>query len=101
MSRPNEEFEAPLDQIAKRVGGKILLPIIKEKFTQLMNSNDFKQHYAIVFTLGAIVEGCADRLLKRDLNTLDTLVQQYIQSIFHSSLFCLFFINKTKQKANR
>jgi hypothetical protein len=74
---PNEELEEPLDHIAFCVGGKVLLPMFIEKSKELMNSTDFKQHYAILFTLGTIAEGCADEL-KRQPDTLNTLMQTFI-----------------------
>ncbi|CAL1597860.1 unnamed protein product [Knipowitschia caucasica] len=50
--------ESALDRIACGLGGKIILPIIKQHIMQMLQNQDWKYRHAGLMALSAIGEGC-------------------------------------------
>jgi hypothetical protein len=94
-SIPNDDLQQPLDLIALCVGDKSLLSFVMTKSNEMLKSDDFKQHYAVLFTLGTVVEGCASELRKHP-ETLTTILQTYLSSLLFSSLLVchLLYFNR-------
>ncbi|KAK7893324.1 hypothetical protein WMY93_022476 [Mugilogobius chulae] len=54
--------ESALDRIACGLGGKIILPIIKQHIMQMLQNSDWKYRHAGLMALSAIGEGCHQQM---------------------------------------
>ncbi|XP_068612345.1 LOW QUALITY PROTEIN: importin-5 [Brachionichthys hirsutus] len=54
--------ESALDRIACGLGGKIILPMIKQHITQMLHNVDWKYRHAGLMALSAIGEGCHQQM---------------------------------------
>ncbi|XP_068165372.1 importin-5 isoform X2 [Antennarius striatus] len=54
--------ESALDRIACGLGGKIILPMIKQHITQMLHNLDWKYRHAGLMALSAIGEGCHQQM---------------------------------------
>lgn len=54
--------ESALDRVACGLGGKVVLPLIKEHIMQMLQNSDWKYRHAGLMALSAIGEGCHQQM---------------------------------------
>ncbi|KAG2457140.1 IPO5 protein, partial [Polypterus senegalus] len=70
--------ESALDRVACGLGGKIVLPMIKEHIMQMLQNPDWKYRHAGLMALSAIGEGC-HRQMEAILNEIVNFVLLFCQ----------------------
>ncbi|KAM8975291.1 importin-5 [Pelodytes ibericus] len=70
--------ESALDRMACGLGGKIVLPMIKEHIMQMLQNPDWKYRYAGLMALSAIGEGCHQQM-EVILNEMVNFVLLFLQ----------------------
>ncbi|XP_061655905.1 importin-5 [Phyllopteryx taeniolatus] len=69
--------ESALDRIACGLGGKIILPLIKQHIRQMLQNSDWKYRHAGLMALSAIGEGCHQQM--------EAILNETVISVLH---FC-------------
>ncbi|XP_049610535.1 importin-5 [Syngnathus scovelli] len=67
--------ESALDRIACGLGGKIILPLIKQHIRQMLQSTDWKYRHAGLMALSAIGEGCHQQM--------EAILNETVISVLH------------------
>ncbi|XP_043927244.1 importin-5 [Protopterus annectens] len=70
--------ESALDRVACGLGGKLVLPMIKEHIMQMLQNPDWKYRHAGLMALSAIGEGCHQQM-EGILNEIVNLVLLFLQ----------------------
>ncbi|KAJ7415326.1 Importin-5 [Willisornis vidua] len=70
--------ESALDRMACGLGGKLVLPMIKEHIMQMLQNPDWKYRYAGLMALSAIGEGCHQQM-EGILNEIVNFVLLFLQ----------------------
>uniref|UniRef100_A0A8C7Y6C8 Karyopherin (importin) beta 3 n=1 Tax=Oryzias sinensis TaxID=183150 RepID=A0A8C7Y6C8_9TELE len=80
--------ESALDRIACGLGGKIILPIIKQHIMQMLQNSDWKYRHAGLMALSAIGEGCHQQM--------EAILQEIVSYVL---LFCSDFHPRVRYAA--
>ncbi|CCJ30144.1 unnamed protein product, partial [Pneumocystis jirovecii] len=72
--------EQAMDRLARKLGGKVLLPVIFQWLPSLISSQDWRQRHASLMAISAIAEGC-EKLMKIELERILDMVLPLLKDI--------------------